>query len=74
MVGYSARVNLAEMTPQPSLASTGFALAHAAASQAEYLVYQPNSGGFTVNLSATRQVLNVEWLNPSTGAVTPEAR
>ena len=31
----------------------GWALAHAAATQAEYLVYQPNSGGFTVNLSAT---------------------
>jgi len=23
-----------------------------------------------VNLSATKQILNVEWLNPSTGAVT----
>jgi hypothetical protein len=61
---------LARMTPQPSLASTGWVLAHAAASQAEYLVYQSNSGGFTVNLSATTRVLNVEWLNPSTGAVT----
>jgi hypothetical protein len=70
MVRYSARMNLAQMTPRPSLASTGFALAHAGASQAEYLVYQPNSGGFTVDLSATTRVLNVEWLNPSTGAVT----
>jgi hypothetical protein len=70
MVRYSARMNLAQMTPQPSLASTGWALAHAAASRAEYLVYQPNSGGFTVNLSATTRVLNAEWLNPSTGEIT----
>jgi hypothetical protein len=70
MVKYSVRMNLAQMTPQPSLASTGWALAHAATNQAEYLVYQPNSGGYTVNLSATAQVLKVEWLNPSTGAVT----
>ena len=70
MVKYSTRMHLAQMTPQPSLASTGWALAHAAGSQAEYLVYQPGSGGFTVNLSATTQVLKVEWLNPSTGAVT----
>jgi len=70
MVRYANRMHLAQMTPQRSLASTGWALAHAAASQAEYLVYQPNSGGFTVNLSATTRVLNVEWLNPSTGAIT----
>jgi len=70
MVKYANRMNLAQMTAQPSLASTGWALAHATASQAEYLVYQPGSGAFTVNLSATTQVLNVEWLNPSTGAVT----
>ena len=49
MVKYSTRMHLAQMTPQPSLASTGWALAHAAGSQAEYLVYQPGSGGFTVN-------------------------
>jgi hypothetical protein len=70
MVRYSTRMHLAQMTPRPSLSSTGWALAHAAASQAEYLVYQSNSGGFTVNLSATTRVLNVEWLNPSTGAIT----
>ena len=70
MVKYSVRMNLAQMTPQPSLASSGRALAHASANQAEYLVYQPGGGGFTVNLSATTQMLNVEWLNPSTGAVT----
>ena len=70
MVKYGNRMHLAQMTPRPSLASTGWALANAAASQAEYLVYQPGGGGFTVNLSATTQMLNVEWLNPSTGAVT----
>jgi hypothetical protein len=33
-------------------------------------VYAPNGGSFTVNLSATTRTLNVEWLNPSTGAIT----
>jgi chitodextrinase len=71
LVKYANRMNLAQMTPQPSLSSTRWALAHAASSQAEYLVYQSGSGGFTVNLSATTQTLNVEWLNPATGAATP---
>jgi hypothetical protein len=40
------------------------------ATGAEYLVYAPNGGTFTVNLSATTRVLNVEWMNPSSGAIT----
>jgi len=58
------------MTPQSGRASTGYALANLAAVGAEDLVYAPNGGSFTVNLSNTTATLAVEWLNPSTGAIT----
>ena len=38
---YAERMNLAAMTPQPGLASTGYCLAHVGA---EYLIYQPKPG------------------------------
>ena len=39
---------------------------------AEYLIYAPNGGSFTVNVSAmsSARTLNVEWFNPATGATT----
>jgi hypothetical protein len=67
---YANKMNLLAMTPQPSLSSTGFCLANAIATGAEYLVYAPSGGTFTVNLSATTRTMNVEWFNPSTGATT----
>ncbi len=70
-LAYANRMNLAAMTPQPGLASTGYVLAHAVATGAEYLVYTPSGGSFTVNLSASTKSLSVEWLNPSTGAKIP---
>jgi len=63
------RLDLLKMTPQGNLSSTGFCLAQTPSTGAEYLVYAPNGGSFTVNLSATTRTLNVEWLNPSTGAI-----
>jgi hypothetical protein len=69
--GYAQRMNLAAMTPHAGLASTGFALANTAAGASEFLIYAPSGGSFTVNLSNTFDSLNVEWLNPSTGAKTP---
>ena len=58
--------------PRGSLCSTSRCLAQTPATGAEYLVYAPNGGTFTVNLSAmsNSRTLNVEWLNPSTGART----
>ena len=67
---YANKMDLAKMTPQPSLSSTGFCLADNVATGAEYLVYAPNGGSITVNLSATTRTLNVEWLNPTGGAIT----
>jgi hypothetical protein len=69
----NAKMDLLKATPQAGLASTGFCLADNASTGAEYLVYAPNGGTFTVNLSATTRALNVEWFNPLTGATTAGA-
>jgi Big-like domain-containing protein/collagenase-like protein with putative collagen-binding domain len=66
----AAMLDLVKTTPQPNLSSTGFCLADAVASGAEYLVYAPNGGTFTVNLSATTHNLTVEWIDPTTGVPT----
>jgi hypothetical protein len=69
---YSRKVNLSKVTPQKSLCSTGYCLAQTPPAGAEYLIYSPEGGAFTVNLSAmpsTRR-LSVEWFNPSTGGPT----
>lgn len=64
---YATRVNLAGMVPRPDLTSTFNMLARAASSGAEYLAYLPSGGTATVNLSATKVQLAVEWFNPATG-------
>jgi hypothetical protein len=68
---YSRKLNLASVTPHSSLCSTGYCLAQIPSVGAEYLVYAPSGGSFTVNLSAMSgtRTLAVEWFNPSSGAV-----
>jgi hypothetical protein len=68
---YSRKLNLARVTPHRSLSSTGDCLAQTPATGAEYLVYAPSGGSFTVDLTAMPKdrKLAVEWFNPSTGAV-----
>ncbi|MDA8168327.1 MAG: DUF6298 domain-containing protein [Nitrospiraceae bacterium] len=62
---YAKKMDLAAMTPQENLSSTGYCLANPGS---EYLVYQPSSGSsFTVSLAAG--TYNYEWFNPATGAV-----
>lgn len=64
------RLDLAAMTPREDLASTGYCLADPGR---EYLVYLPEGGTVTVNLSAAGGHLAVEWLDPDTGeTVTAE--
>ena len=43
-------MNLAAMTPQAKLSSTGHALASTNSTNPEFLVYAPAGGTFTVNL------------------------
>jgi hypothetical protein len=66
---YSRKLNLAGVTPRRALSSTGYCLAQTPPVGAEYLVYAPSGGSFTVNLSAmsASRRLSVEWFNPSSG-------
>src|SRR5262249_41004614 len=70
---YADRMNLAAMTPQGNLSSTGHALVNASAAHPEFLVYAPSGGRFTVDLSCSSQPFAVEWMNPATGVKTAGA-
>jgi hypothetical protein len=61
---YANKMNLKDITPRNTLSSTTYCLANPGQ---EYLVYQPGSGSFTVNLSAN--TYDYEWFNPNTGQV-----
>jgi hypothetical protein len=71
-LSYANKMDLAKMTPQGSLTSTGYCLAQTPSVGAEYLVYAPSGGTFTVDLTAmpSTRVLNVEWFDPSSGGTT----
>jgi hypothetical protein len=64
----ASHLALINMTPQGTLSSTGFALASTVPTAAEYLVYAPNGGTFDVDASVTTDLLNVVWIDPSTGS------
>jgi sialidase-1 len=61
---YAEKMNLAVMVPHAELASTTYCLADPGK---EYLVYLPEGGQLTVDLSAARGDLAMEWFNPETG-------
>ena len=79
---YSRKMNLAAVSPRGgctsarcgSLSSTGYCLAQTPKTGAEYLIYAPDGGAFTVNLSAmpSTRKLAVEWFNPATGELKSE--
>jgi hypothetical protein len=58
---YAERMNLAAMTPRPTLASTGYCLAHPGH---EYLIYLPQGGSVTINLCEAVGRFAVEWYLP----------
>ena len=62
--GYAQRMNLVRARPLGRLASTGYCLA---APGFQYLVYQPASGAFTLDLRRAPGRFAVEWLRPATG-------
>ena len=68
---YAERINLAAMTPRNDLCSTDYCLADPATSGAEYLVYLPDGGDVSVDLTSTAGEVQVEWFNPETGQSTP---
>lgn len=61
------RMNLAAMTPHPDLASSGYCLADPGKG---YLIYLPEDGEITVDLSAAAGKFKVEWGHPIEGTVT----
>jgi hypothetical protein len=60
------RMNLAAVAPHDELASTRFCLADPGT---EYLVYLPQGGEVTVDLSAAPPRMKAEWLRPIDGTV-----
>jgi hypothetical protein len=64
---YANKMDLNAMTPQNALSATAYCLANPGS---EYLVYQPGTGAFTVNLSGATTEFTVEWFNPATGVTT----
>ena len=61
---YAERMNLLATIPHDELASSGFCLADPGT---EYLVYLPQGGEVTVDLSTASGTLNIEWMRPSEG-------
>ena len=62
---YADRVNLAAMTPQNGLSSTGYCLANPGS---ELIAYQPGNAAFTVFLNAGTYL--VEWFNTAAGSTS----
>jgi hypothetical protein len=58
------KINLVGMSPQPSLASSGYCLSEKGK---EYLVYAEKIDQFDVDLTHANGELNIQWLDPSSG-------
>ena len=61
---FAQRMDLAAMTPRGDLASTGYCLAHPGK---EYIVYLPDGGEVTVDLSAASHLMTAEWFDAHVG-------
>jgi hypothetical protein len=64
---YANRMDLARSRPQPELASTRYCLV---VPGRQYLVYQPESGEFTVDLRGTAGRYSVEWFDVARDTTT----
>jgi hypothetical protein len=70
VVAYSKKLNLKAAQPSTTLCSTGYCLGQTPAIGAEMLVYAPNGGTFTVDLSKSAgRTMTYEWFDPSSGRV-----
>ena len=64
----SQKLNLTVMSSN-SLASTSWCLADNSAIGSQFVVYAPNGGSFTVDLSAQAgRTINYQWLDPTNGS------
>ncbi len=69
-LAYAQRMDLAAMAPRPDLCSSGFCLANPDSKKAEYLVYSPDGGKLSLEITDTKGGFQFEWLNPINGEVT----
>jgi collagenase-like protein with putative collagen-binding domain len=65
---YASQIDLGASRPAGEMASTGYCLS---VPGREYLVYLPDGGNATVDLSSAKGKLTAEWIHPITGKVTP---
>ena len=61
------------MTPRGELSSTVFCLARTEGDRHAYLAYSPDGGPVTLDLTASRGSLKVEWFDPKRGVRLPAA-
>lgn len=61
------RVHLAQMAPHNELASSAYCLAQPGV---EYLIYNPEAGEITVDLSQSRGTFAIDWIHPADGTLT----
>jgi hypothetical protein len=70
ILSYSRRLDLNAVLPSTTSCSTTYCLAQTPATGSEVLVYAPNGGTFTVDLShAAGRTMNYEWFDPAVGKV-----
>ncbi|MBN2289164.1 MAG: hypothetical protein JXQ83_07510 [Candidatus Glassbacteria bacterium] len=67
---FAERMDLAGMTPRGELASSGYCLAKTGAERPEYLVYLPEGGEVSVDLTGSPVPLAVELFDPARGVTT----
>jgi hypothetical protein len=70
---YARRIDLLAMVPRDDLASTKYCLANVAQSESEYLVYLPQGGSATVDLTGSSGKISVEWFSTRTARFVPAA-
>jgi hypothetical protein len=70
IVTYSRKMNLNAADPSTTLCSTGYCLGQTPATGTELVVYAPDGGTFTVDLSsAAGRTMDYEWFDPATGTI-----
>jgi len=65
---FADRMDLASMVPRNDLSSSRYCLANPGR---EYLIYLPEGGEASADLSAAKGMLAIEWFDPTRGAASP---
>lgn len=71
VINYADRMDLTSMVPHDELSTTHYCLANP---EQEYLIYFPEGGKATINLTSVKGDLVVEWFIPATNQTLPGPR